>query len=173
MLALGKPLWLRGLRPFSPTEKPLRNSIQPELERWRALNLEVHLLEQAEHLEAQGVKFPLDPREQAAWFSLNPRSGLRQRLEPGVPCPSGHWLSPGAALRPLMQSLMLPVTHVVLGPAERAYWRLTEPLWAVVGLEAPIIVPRPSAYVLPPGLSLATSQLEALRAAYESPSDVK
>jgi hypothetical protein len=63
-----------------------------------------------------------------------------------------------------MQSLLLPrLAAVVLGPAERAYWRLTEPLWARVGLEPPRIVDRPSVYVLPRGLALAGAQLEALR----------
>lgn len=166
VLALGKPLWSRGLRFFSPTEPIGRDSIQPELERWRALDLETALLKQANRLEAEGFDFHLDPQTQAAWFSLDPRNGQRRRLEPGSPCPAHCWLSPGAALRPLMQSLLLPVTHVVLGPAERAYWRLAEPLWAMVNLTPPQIVPRPSAYVLPEGFLLQASQLEALRAGY-------
>lgn len=84
-------------------------------------------------------------------------------MEPGAPLPEGRWLSPGAAIRPLMQSLMLPVAAVVLGPSERAYWRLCEPLWDRVGLAAPRILPRPSVYVLPPGVRLDPGQLEALR----------
>jgi Bacillithiol biosynthesis BshC len=164
-LALGAPLWRRGLRPFSPTDPAVRNPIQGELERWRALDLEADLARQAERLEQSGAGLTLDPREQAAWFSLDPRSGLRLRLEPGQPCPRGRWLSPGAALRPLMQSLLLPgLAAVVLGPGERAYWRLTEPLWERVGLAPPRIVDRPSVYVLPPGMDLAGGQLEALRA---------
>ena len=164
-LALGAPLWRRGLRPFSPTDPAVRNPIQGELERWRALDLETDLVRQAERLERSGTTLTLDPREQAAWFSLDPRSGLRLRLEPEQPCPGGCWLSPGAAVRPLMQSLLLPgLAAVVLGPGERAYWRLTEPLWERVGLEPPRIVDRPSVYVLPRGLNLAEGQLEALRA---------
>jgi len=166
VLTLGKPLWFRGLRFFSPTERTLRDSIQPTLERWRTLDLEAALLKQAERLEAEEFDCKLDPRLQAAWFSLEPRTGLRRRLEPGSPCPAGCWLSPGAALRPLMQSLMLPVTHAILGPSERAYWRLAEPLWERVDLTPPQIVPRPTVFVLPPGLNLAPSQLDALRAGY-------
>ncbi len=166
VLALGKPLWFRGLRFFSPTERSLRDSIQTELERWRALDLETPLRTRAEELEAEGVELPLDPREQAAWFSLDPRTGLRLRLESGEPCPAGCWLSPGAAIRPLMQSRMLPATHVILGPGERAYWRLTEPLWERVGLDPPQIIARPTAFVIPKGLALAPVQLEALRAGY-------
>ncbi|MDP2874741.1 MAG: bacillithiol biosynthesis BshC [Holophaga sp.] len=166
VLALGKPLRMRGLQFFSPTERAIRTAIQPELERWRTLPLEAALLKQADFLETEGIEFPLDPRQQAAWFSLNPRTGLRRRLESGIPCPPDHWLSPGAALRPLMQSLMLPVTHAVLGPAERAYWRLTEPLWEKVGLTPPLIVPRTSAFVIPPGLELELTQLDALRTGF-------
>lgn len=158
-LALGAPLWARGIRPYSPTRDADRPGIQATLEAWRAMNLEADLARQADHLETAGAPLPLDPRNQSAWFSLDPTNGRRQRLEPGSPCPPGHWLSPGAALRPLMQSLLLPVTHVVLGPAERAYWRLAEPLWNRVGLQAPEILPRPTAYFLPPGCRLEPGEL--------------
>jgi hypothetical protein len=166
VLALGAPLWRRGLRPFSPTDPAVRQPIQPELERWRALDLETDLVRQAERLERQGATLGLDPRGQAAWFTLDPRSGLRRRLEPGAPCPAGCWLSPGAALRPLMQSLLLPaIAAVVLGPAEREYWRLTEPLWERVGLAPPRIIPRPSVQLLPRGLDLDPAQLDGIRRA--------
>ncbi len=163
VLALGGPLWDRGLVPFSPTNPTVRDPIQAELERWRELDLEALLAGQADRLVAEGAPLPLDPRMQAAWFSLDPRTGRRTRLDRGTALPNGHWLSPGAALRPLMQSLMLPVTAVVLGPSERAYWRLCEPLWDRVGLTAPRIIPRPSVYVVPPGLRVSPDQLEALR----------
>ncbi len=162
-LALGQPLWNRGLRAFSPTDPVLRDPIQAELERWRSLDLQTLLIQQADSLAAQGAALPLDPRTQAAWFSLDPRTGRRQRLEPGTASPQGCWLSPGAAIRPLMQSLLLPVAAVVLGPSERAYWRLCEPLWDRVGLLAPRIIPRPSVFVLPKGFHLDTGQLEPLR----------
>jgi hypothetical protein len=165
--ALGAPLWRRGLTPFSPTDPAVRQPIQGELERWRALGLERDLLLQGERLAQEGAALPLDPATQAAWFSLNFRTGRRLRLEPGSPCPQDCWLSPGAALRPLMQSLLLPqLAAVVLGPAERAYWRLTEPLWERVGLTPPRIVARPSAYVLPRGQALTVAQLEPLRQAH-------
>jgi hypothetical protein len=163
VLALGRPLWERGLRPFSPTDPALREPIQAELERWRALDLAALLAKQADALLAQSAPLPLDPRLQAAWFSLDPRTGQRQRLEAGSPLPRGCWLSPGAALRPLMQSLLLPVAAVVLGPSERAYWRLCEPLWERVGLAAPKILPRPSVFITPRGFQLSIAQLEAVR----------
>lgn len=162
-MALGTPLWKRGIRAFSPTDPALRAPIQGELERWRSLGLEKGLIAQAERLEQAGTPSPLDPRAQAAWFSLDPASGRRRRLEPDSKLPAGHWLSPGAALRPLMQSLLLPVAAAVLGPSERAYWRLAEPLWDRVGLAAPRIVPRPSLIVLPAGAALALPQLASLK----------
>lgn len=163
VMALGQPLWNRGLRPFSPTNPDIRDPIQAELERWRSLDLEALLARQADRLKSEGAPLPLDPQVQAAWFSLDPRTGLRQRLDRGEPLPAGRWLSPGAAIRPLMQSLMLPVVAVVLGPSERAYWRLCEPLWERVGLDAPKILPRPSVFVLPTGFHVSAGQLDALR----------
>jgi hypothetical protein len=163
VLSLGAPLWARGLFSFSPTTREHRDPIQAQLERWRSLPLQNLLLAQADQLEAEGETLVLDPHQQSAWFSLDPKSGMRKRLEEGEACPPDHWLSPGAALRPLMQSLMLPVTHVVLGPSERAYWRLTEPLWEVVGLAPPVILPRPSVYVVPKGIPLVPAQLNAIR----------
>lgn len=163
VLALGQPLWRRGLRAFSPTDPALREPVQAELERWRGLDLEALMIQQAAALEAEGAPLPLDPRTQSAWFSLDPRSGRRQRLERDAALPEGCWLSPGAALRPLMQSLLLPVVAVVLGPSERAYWRLCEPLWEQVGLKAPRIIARPSVYVLPRGVHLEVGMLATLK----------
>jgi hypothetical protein len=55
------------------------------------------------------------------------------------------------------------VAAVVLGPSERAYWRLCEPLWERVGLVAPKILPRPSVFVVPRGFHVKVEQLDALR----------
>ena len=162
VLALGLPLWERGLFSFSPTSPEHRIPIQEQLEQWRSLPMEGLLLAKADRLEAEGETLILDPRAQSAWFSLHPQTGRRKRLAQDEPCPAGHWLSPGAVLRPLMQSLMLPVTHVVLGPSERAYWRLTEPLWDLVGLTPPVILARPSLFVVPKGLRLTPGQLSAI-----------
>jgi|GEM_PF-246675 len=164
VIALGSPLWGRGIKPFSPTRDIDRSAIQTELERWRGMYLENELCLQADLLESKGERLILDPRQQSAWFSLDPLTGMRKRLERDQQCPMGHQLSPGAALRPLMQSLLLPVKAVVLGPAERAYWRLTERAWDRVGLEAPQILERPTVFVLPDeSLDISVNELEALR----------
>jgi hypothetical protein len=161
--ALGRALWDRGIQPFSPTNPALRASIQDELERWRGLGLEADLRRQAALLAGEGAGSPLDPEKQHAWFSLDPGTGQRIPIDAAVPCPKGCWLSPGAALRPLMQSLLLPVRAVVLGPSERAYWRLCEPLWERVGLTAPRIIARPTAYVRPRNARVDAAQLDSLR----------
>jgi hypothetical protein len=63
-----------------------------------------------------------------------------------------------------MQSLLLPVEAVVLGPGEMAYWRLIERVWDRLGLKAPLIVPRPSVFVLHNGpCGLSPDDLENLR----------
>jgi hypothetical protein len=161
---LGDNLWSRGIKPFSPTKDTDRAAIQTELERWRAIMLEKALHTQADYLESNGEKLILDPRQQSAWFSLDPATGERCRLDSGQPCPKGCWLSPGAALRPLMQSLLMPVEAVVLGPGERAYWRLLERIWDTVGLNAPQILPRPTVFVMPEGAcELLPDELEPLR----------
>jgi len=163
-IALGRPLWERGIIAYSPTKDADRTAIQGELERWRGMGLEDDLNRQAAVLESRGERLVLDPRTQSAWFSLDPITGKRSRLEMGQPCPKGHWLSPGAALRPLMQSLLLPVEAVVLGPAERAYWRLLEGIWGRVGLNAPQILPRPTVFVLGSEVvDISVGELEALK----------
>jgi hypothetical protein len=163
VMALGSPLWDRGIAPFSPTRDIDRYAIQAELERWRGMYLENELYSQADLLESKGGKLILDPRQQSAWFSLDPLTGRRNRLERGQKCPMGHWLSPGAALRPLMQSLLLPVKAAVLGPAEKTYWQLIEPLWDRVGLESPQILQRPTVFVLSDNsFDISVNELEAL-----------
>lgn len=164
VLALGEPLWDRGIVPFSPTMDIDRASIQDELERWQAMELEKDLHQQADLLESRGEKLILDPRKQSAWFSLDPNTGKRSPLEFGQPCPARHWLSPGAALRPLMQSLALPVEAVILGPAERGYWQLIERIWDRVGLKVPEILPRPTVFVVDDDSpEISADMLEALQ----------
>ena len=164
VMASGKPLWDRGIVPFSPTVDIDRVSIQNNLEQWRAMELEKDIHRQADFLESKGEKLVLDPRKQSAWFSINPETGRRNRLEKGQSCPGGHWLSPGAALRPLMQSLVLPVEAVVLGPGERAYWQLIEGVWERVGLKKPEILSRPSVFVLDgKSIDISAEELDALR----------
>lgn len=167
--SLAKPLEKMGLGLYSPLsarQAPQtfqEQELQVCLEKWRSLNLEQDLLDRALELRSLGDKLPLNPENQHAWFAIHPKTGLRTPLKLHEKCPTGHWLSPGAALRPLMQSYLLSPTHVVLGPSESQYWRLTEPLWEKVGLLKPQILARPSVFILPSQAQLRLDQLEALR----------
>lgn len=52
--------------------------------------------------------------------------------------------SPSAALRPVLESLLLPVSTTVLGPGEIAYWTQLGPLFHALGATMPSIRPRSS-----------------------------
>jgi bacillithiol biosynthesis cysteine-adding enzyme BshC len=60
------------------------------------------------------------------------------------------WFSPSAALRPAMESWLLPVAATVLGPGEIAYWAQLGPLFATLGVPMPAVIPRDSWRVIEP-----------------------
>ena len=51
-------------------------------------------------------------------------------------------LSPGAALRPVLQQAALPCALFIAGPGEMAYHRFIAPLYAALGVARPRLVPR-------------------------------
>lgn len=55
--------------------------------------------------------------------------------------------SPAAALRPVLESDLLPVTATVLGPGEITYWAQLRPLFEALDVSMPAIMPR-DAWVL-------------------------
>jgi len=57
--------------------------------------------------------------------------------------------SAAALLRPVLQSHLFPVAAEVLGPSELAYHAQTLPLFAALGVERPVFLPRP--HLLPRG----------------------
>ena len=58
--------------------------------------------------------------------------------------------SPSAALRPVLESWLLPVQATVLGPGEIAYWSQLPPLFRALDVPMPSILPRDSWRVLEP-----------------------
>lgn len=50
--------------------------------------------------------------------------------------------TPAAALRPVLESRLLPVAATVLGPGEITYWAQLRPLFDALGVEMPAIAPR-------------------------------
>ena len=58
-------------------------------------------------------------------------------------------LSPGAALRPILQQAALPCSTYVGGPGELAYHRFLTPLYRALGVTAPELLPRCSLTLVP------------------------
>jgi len=58
--------------------------------------------------------------------------------------------SPSAALRPVLESWLLPVKATVLGPGEIAYWSQLPPLFRALDVPMPAIIPRDSWRVIEP-----------------------
>ena len=58
--------------------------------------------------------------------------------------------SPSAALRPVLESWLLPVGATVLGPGEIAYWSQIGPLFSALDVPMPWILPRDSWRVVEP-----------------------
>lgn len=58
-------------------------------------------------------------------------------------------LSPGAALRPVLQQAALPCTAYVGGPGELAYHRFITPVYGALGVNRPELVPRCSLTLIP------------------------
>jgi len=58
-------------------------------------------------------------------------------------------LSPGAAIRPVVQQAALPAAVVILGPGEQAYHAVLEPLYARLALPRPLPVPRSTVTIEP------------------------
>ena len=56
-----------------------------------------------------------------------------------------HSFSPGAALRPMLQDAVLPVSVTIAGPTELFYLWQIRPLYHIAGIRPPLLLPRPSA----------------------------
>ncbi len=161
--ALGQPLKKLGLSFFSPTRDIDRFKLNAILRDWRELNLESKLNQTYQDLSRQGIECSVDPSKQSTWFSLNPISGQRLRLDPANPLGAELWLSPGAALRPLLQSHLLNVHTVVVGPSELSYWQLVDPLWELLQIKKPTLKLRPSLWSIPSHCSVEADQIPLLR----------
>lgn len=68
-------------------------------------------------------------------------------------------LSPGAALRPILQQAALPCTAYVGGPGELAYHRFIIPLYAAIGVHQPELIPRCSMTLVPSWCARACTAL--------------
>ncbi len=124
------------------------NTVQRALDAWPT----AALAEVRRALLTDGATDPFGALEQAPLFAdraagrtalaiTEARTVLAQ--EPGV-------LSPGAALRPILQQAALPTVAYVGGPGELAYHRFIMPLYAALSVAAPTLIPRCSLTLVPP-----------------------
>jgi uncharacterized protein YllA (UPF0747 family) len=70
-------------------------------------------------------------------------------------------LSPGAALRPVLQQAALPCAAYVAGPGELAYHAFLAPVYAALDLPAPYLVPRCSLTLVPDWLAAGLARWDA------------
>lgn len=77
----------------------------------------------------------------------------RLRDEPGV-------FSPAAALRPVLESRLLPVAATVLGPGEIGYWAQLRPLFEALEVPMPAIAPRDGWTLVEPAMERLLEKLD-------------
>ncbi|MDX2175980.1 MAG: bacillithiol biosynthesis BshC [Candidatus Sumerlaeia bacterium] len=70
-----------------------------------------------------------------------------------------HW-SPNAATRPLVQDLALPTLGYVAGPGEAVYHAQIGPLYDLLGVPRPAVLPRPSLLLLEPRIERALAKFD-------------
>jgi bacillithiol biosynthesis cysteine-adding enzyme BshC len=120
------------------------------------------LLGRARALAEQGFSEQVHTRPDASLAFFHPRgpAGPRYRLQrdgPGFCTPEGGvgraellgclesealCFSTSALLRPLVQDTLLPTAAYIGGPAECAYFAQLPPLYALFGMELPMVAPR-------------------------------
>jgi hypothetical protein len=95
-----------------------------------------------------GGQDPLGPLDHPPLFLDLPEE--RRALDPCAAASADPGLlSPGAALRPVLQQAALPAACAVLGPGERAYHAAITPLYAALAVPEPLHIPRLSRTLLP------------------------
>ncbi|MFW6089872.1 MAG: bacillithiol biosynthesis protein BshC, partial [Gemmatimonadota bacterium] len=68
--------------------------------------------------------------------------------------------TPAAALRPALESRLLPVAATVLGPGELAYWAQLPPLFAALDVAMPAVMPRDAWVLVEPRVDRLIEKLE-------------
>lgn len=107
-------------------------------------------------LVAQGYSDPFGPLPRAPLFH-DSATGRMAVDRPGVIAATE--LSPGAALRPVLQQLALPAAASILGNGELAYHAAIGPAYAALGAVRPQLVPRCSLTLLPAWAERAADRL--------------
>jgi len=79
--------------------------------------------------------------------------------------------SPNVALRPVLESWLLPVAYAVVGPGELAYWAELPPLFRAREVAMPALRPRPSWVVVEGKVEKVLRKLEAAPEAFRDGGD--
>lgn len=119
---------------------------------WPAQALEARRNE----LLAHGHADPFGPLPQAPLFRDRPDG--RIAITDPLSCPANE-VSPGAALRPVLQQIALPAAAAILGPGELAYHASIGPVYPALGAIRPQLVPRCSLTLLPSWAARAAQRL--------------
>jgi hypothetical protein len=107
-------------------------------------------------LIAHGYSDPFGPLPRAPLFRETPAGRVPVDGPGTVPADQ---LSPGAALRPILQQLALPAAASILGNGELAYHAAIGPAYAALGALQPLLVPRCSLTLLPSWAERAADRL--------------
>jgi hypothetical protein len=107
-------------------------------------------------LQAQVGQDHFGPLPDPPLFHDTPSGRLPLDDPIGIPAEE---VSPGAALRPILQQLALPCTAAILGPGERAYHAAIMPVYAALGATPPRFVTRTSVTLEPAWIRRAAARL--------------
>jgi uncharacterized protein YllA (UPF0747 family) len=104
-----------------------------------------------QRLLSDGAADPFGPLEQAPLFAdrADGRTAVDVAQARALLASEPATLSPGAALRPILQQAALPTLAYVGGPGELAYHRFIMPLYTALGVVAPTLIPRCSLTLVP------------------------
>lgn len=140
----------QGLQVLEPRDLPA--PAFPVLEKWwrQGEKIRNSIRGTTEHMLALGLDVGFDP---GATLMFHLAGKRRLPLSDGDELPRDiRDLSPGALLRPLWQDACLPTVAFVIGPGELSYLSLAGPLYRLLGVPRPHLVPRASMTIVEPSL---------------------
>lgn len=136
-----------GLLVIEPRDLP-PEAFDPLLRWWSKSNdVREKLRQTSEDLADVGIDVTLDP---AATMMFDLTGGHREPIADGEVAGRAQDLSPGVLLRPLWQDACLPTIAFVVGPGELAYLCSVAPLYRLLGVPQPVLVPRASMTLVEP-----------------------
>ncbi|MFM1870783.1 MAG: hypothetical protein RL398_205, partial [Planctomycetota bacterium] len=144
-----------GLLVIEPRDLP-QEAFEPLAKWWEKSNQIRDKVKQAcDDLADVGIDITLDP---ATTMMFQLQGGQREPLADGEAAGRTPDLSPGVLLRPLWQDACLPTIAFVVGPGELAYLAAVAPLYRMLGVPMPVLVPRASLTLVEPSLQRLLSR---------------